>query len=90
MINLDQAKIDPTSVFHRPKDVLKEKTLSREQKIDILKRWEYDERGLAVAEAENMQSANGNRHSNLDEVLACLRELDAEKNGIRGAGAQHD
>ncbi len=89
MINLDQAKIDPTAVFHRPKDVLKEKTLSREQKIDILKRWEYDERELAVAEAENMQSANGNRHSNLDEVLTCLRELDAEKNDTHSTGTQH-
>ena len=53
-IDIEKAKLNPSSVFKRPADVLKT-TFSREEKIDILRRWAYDEREMAVAEEENMQ-----------------------------------
>lgn len=53
-MTLDQALLDPTSVFSRPEDVVREVDLSRLDKIRILKRWEYDARELEVADEENM------------------------------------
>jgi len=79
MVNLERAKIDPSSVFDKPRDVLKEGALTREQKIDILRRWAYDEREMAVAEEENMQSANKEPNSTLDEILKSLLELGVDK-----------
>lgn len=75
MVDIDAAKINPSSVFKRPSDVLKEKSLSRELKIDILRRWAYDEREIAVAEEENMQGVNSDRSNILDDVLKCLLTL---------------
>lgn len=84
MVNIEVAKIDPSSVFKRPHDVVHEKTLSRSQKIDILRRWAYDERELAVAEEENMQSAAHDGHGIiLDEILQSLLELGVDKDQDR-------
>ncbi len=80
MVNLEVAKIDPASVFKTPHDVVDETTLSRSEKIDILRRWAYDEREMSVAEEENMQSAADNDHSIiLDEILHSLIELGVDK-----------
>ncbi len=74
-MDLKQAMLDPTSVFAKPDDVLQEQSLTREQKIKILRRWEYDARELQVADEENM---GGGPPDALDEVLNVLRQLDAE------------
>lgn len=75
MIDVEKAKLDPTSVFAHPRDVLADKSLTREQKIDILRRWAYDAREIEIADEENM----GGRPIDdpLDEVLKCLKELGA-------------
>ena len=52
MIDVKQATLDPTSVFKEPTDVGADETMSRDQKIEILHRWEYDARELEVAEEE--------------------------------------
>lgn len=75
MVDIEMAKLDPTSVFKNPRDVLKDPSLTREQKIDILRRWAYDEREMSVAEEENMQSANIEPDNILDEILKSLLEL---------------
>jgi hypothetical protein len=69
---------NPAAVFARPEDVCTEATLTREQKIAILKQWEYDARELTVAEEENM---GGESNNMLDDVLAALNNLggDPEK-----------
>lgn len=38
-IDLDQALSCPTCVFRRPEDIVEHPTLTRAQKIDILRRW---------------------------------------------------
>jgi hypothetical protein len=75
MMNLEKAMLNPTSVFARPNDVLAEQTLTREQKIRVLRRWEYDARELEVADEENM---GGGPPDVLDQVLKALHRLDAE------------
>jgi len=73
-MNMEQAMLDPTSAFACPDDVCNESSLTRDQKIKILLRWEYDTRELGVAEEENM---GGGPPSDLDQVLKALRRLDA-------------
>ena len=74
-MNIEKALLDPASSFSTPADVCKELTLTQEQKIQILRRWEYDARELEVAEEENM---SGGGPDVLDEVLAALHQLNAE------------
>lgn len=55
-IDFKAAILDPASTFACPEDVLEIDSLAREQKIEILRRWEYDAGQLAVAEEEGMMS----------------------------------
>ncbi len=52
MIDVSKAMLDPTMVFEDPMDVVATDALTRDQKIEILRRWEYDARELEVAEEE--------------------------------------
>ncbi len=46
-IDLKQAQLDPGSVFSSPEQLRDHHALTREQKIDILRRWAYDASELA-------------------------------------------
>lgn len=74
-MDIEKALLDPTGVFSRPEEVLAEMSLSRDQKIKILRRWEYDARELQVADDENM---GGGAPSVLDRVLEALHQLEAD------------
>lgn len=76
---LEKAKLNPSSVYKRPHDIVEDRTLSRKDKIEILRRWAYDEREISVAEEENMQSPDNYRQIILDEVLSALLELGVER-----------
>ena len=65
---------NPSAVFSHPDMVLEASWLNQEQKIEILRQWEYDARELEVATEENMA---GGPPSLLDDVLRALRSLDA-------------
>lgn len=76
MVNIEKAMVDPSSEFQSPREVLNDYSLSREQKIDILRRWAYDEREMSVAEEENMLKVDNENNENiLDEILKALLEL---------------
>lgn len=75
MIDIEKALLNPASVFKTPEEVFKAKDISREQKIKILRNWEYDARHLQVAEEENML---GPQADVLDQIISALRKLDAE------------
>jgi hypothetical protein len=55
MVDVEKALLDPSLVFKTTEEVLASNELSREQKIKILHRWEYDVRELEVAEEEGMR-----------------------------------
>ena len=76
MIVYEKALRDPTSAFASPEQVLTSTELSREQKIEVLHRWEYDVRELEVAEEENMLSTS-DQPDILGEILRCLHALGA-------------
>lgn len=71
-INVEKALLDPSSVFATPAEVTNASDLTREQKIEILQRWEYDARELQVAADENM---GGDAGGLLSDVLAALHQL---------------
>jgi hypothetical protein len=71
-IDYEQALLDPSTQFSQPDAVLKELGLTREQKIEILRRWAYDESEIAVAEEEGMK---GGESSLLQPILIALEQL---------------
>lgn len=74
---LDQAKLDPGSVFHGPEDVLGA-SLSPDDKKAILLRWEVDAEALMRATEEGMPPSD-NRRSPAELLVAlqaALRSLD--------------
>ena len=74
MIDVEKALLDPGLVFKTPGEVLANNELTRAQKIEILRRWEYDVRELQVADEEGME---GPEPVTLDAVLDALRTLGA-------------
>ncbi len=86
MTDIQDALLDPAAAFRTPEGVLRRDDISRDQKIEILRRWEYDARELAVAEEENMVGGPPNL---LDQVLDALRELDAEIDAEHSAPTKH-
>ncbi|MGF1604328.1 MAG: hypothetical protein ACFCU8_20410 [Thermosynechococcaceae cyanobacterium] len=73
-MNIEQAILDPTRVFSCPVEVCHEPSFTRDQKIKVLRCWEYDARELEVAEEENME---GGPPGMLDKVLWALHQLNA-------------
>jgi len=73
MTEFEKALNNPASFFKSPQDVVAQKDFSRENKIEILRRWEYDQRELLVAEEENMPVKHPNNR--LKEILQALSEL---------------
>ncbi len=71
--DFDKAIKDPTLVYHTPQDVLADLRLSDEQRLQILKRWEQDQRELQVAQEEGM---SGGEENILKEILDAMETLD--------------
>lgn len=71
-VNMDQALLDPGSIFKAPEDVLSHAALAREQKIEILRRWEYDAAEMCVAIEEGMP---GDESGLLGRILLALNQL---------------
>lgn len=78
-MDIDQAKLDPATVFRRPHDVLNADEVSPEDKKAILLRWEADAEALIRATEEGMPpSDNRGPGELLREVQAALQELDTK------------
>lgn len=67
-----KALLDPPSVFDTPAAVLSDRSLTTPQKVEILRRWEYDACEVSVAEEEGMPAQNG---ETLKQILQALQEL---------------
>ncbi len=77
MIDVKKAMLDPTMVFKDPNEVVASDELTRDQKIEILRRWEYDAHQLEVAEEEAGMGVR--RPEILDRVIQALHTLGAER-----------
>lgn len=84
-IELKRARLVPSSVFASPGAVVRSEVLSRAQKIEILRRWEFDAtRGGAVM----IGTIPTSRDSMLDQVRGALIALGAGPSR-RTAPARH-
>lgn len=70
--DMDQALLDPGSVFATPDLVLLHDGLSKAQKIEILRRWEYDASEGCVAAEEGMPAGESDL---LRRILLALGRL---------------
>ena len=77
MIDVTKVMLDPTKVFKEPKDVVASNELTRNQKIEILRWWEFDARALEVAEEEAGTAVLGPEM--FDRVVQALHTLGAER-----------
>ncbi len=77
MIDVTRAMLDPTMVFKEPKDVVASNELTRDQKIEILRRWKYDAQQLEVAEDEAGMAVR--RPEMFDRVVQALHMLNVER-----------
>ena len=77
MIDVKMAMLDPPMVFKVPKDVVANVELTRDQKIEILRRWEYDARQLEVAEEEAGMAVR--QPDMFDRVVQALHMLDVDR-----------
>jgi hypothetical protein len=76
MIDVEKALLNPAAIFKSPQQVIDTKDLSREQKIEVLRRWEYDVREIQVLDDEST-TAKETHAVTLDVVLNALRSLGA-------------
>ena len=84
--NFDKALVDARAVFKLPEDVVTASDLTREQKIEILRRWEYDAREIQVADEEGMTAPPSESQSApLDLILKALRALGAQSDPEKSA-----
>ncbi len=68
---------DPAQVFGDPSNVVSDLELTRDQKIEILRRWEFDAHELEVAEEEAGMSVL--QPEMFDRIVKALHALGAER-----------
>ena len=72
MTCVETALADPSSVYKEPAEVLLDKELTKEQKLEVLRQWEFDAREILMADEENMV---GDSPSMLHRVLEAIESL---------------
>jgi len=73
-MKFDDLLLDPANAFDSPDQVVTAEQLSREQKVQILRRWDNDARQLMAAQSEGMTSADSGSVvlKQVQEALATL------------------
>lgn len=71
-MRISRALLDPAAEYETPDDVLNDPALSEAQKIEILRRWEYDASEISVAEEEGMAHVDS---VTVGQVLLALHKL---------------
>ena len=77
------AELDPAAAFSTPEQVRDHPTLSIDEKIEILRRWAYDDADMAVALEEGMPEGRGHdlEHRVLTILASLSNSLDLERTG---------
>ena len=74
----DQALLTPQKIFDLPMEVVETDSMTTNQKLKVLKRWEADANDLEVAANENMTGGESSRYG---EVRRAIHEL-CEREGV--------
>ncbi len=68
--------LDPAGAYAKPRDLVEDDRLTREQTIEILRRWEYDESERRVAEEEGMPPERADDDGDLlQQIVLALNAL---------------
>ena len=86
----ERLSTDVSKHFASPKALLAEDDLTREQKLALLRQWEYDLHLMQVATEENMTSdaPPGNNAEKIREVRAAAEKLGADTESDGSAAAK--
>ncbi len=79
-----EAATNPTRYFKRPRQVVDDRRLAREEKLAVLQAWELEARSLAVASEERM---SGGEPSLLQDVVEARLALGAQTEPTKDTGA---
>jgi len=85
-VDLHKAMIDPGATFKAPEDVRDHPSLSRDKKIEILKRWQYDAAEDDVAEEEGMATASA---SLTRRIMLSLNSISTEHGNSPSPPTKH-
>ena len=67
--DVEAKKVNPSSSYNDPKEVLSDNSLSRDEKIAILREWYYDALRLQESEGENMSGGEPDRLRSVSNAL---------------------
>lgn len=74
--------LDPGAVFKSPRDVVQRNDLSRQEKLQILRQWQYDAAEGAVALEEGMPGSEDDLPRQINLALEQLQgDIDSEHVG---------
>jgi hypothetical protein len=73
-IDLERALNDPADLFGSPDEVVHHSTLTREQKIQILRNWKLDASRLEGSEGEGMRGEDAPMLHRVSRALALMEE----------------
>ncbi len=82
-VNSKKARIDPSSEFDKPQDIVDSKGLTRGQKLEALRRWLFDVERRLASDAEGMYQP-GNSTSDVDlmeKIKKAQEQLSSEPQG---------
>ena len=85
-IELKRARLVPSSVFTSPEAVVRSTDLSRTQKIQILRRWEFD---CSRSPSDERTACLGDFTGMLSQVRGALASLGALSLSPRGSDVRH-
>ena len=72
MADFENCLRNPAGAFASPEDVMQRDDFSREQKLQILKQWRYDEYETEVADQENMAADKPDRLGEINNLILKL------------------
>lgn len=74
MADFETCMRNPAGTFGQPEDVVNRSDFSKEQKLEILKQWRYDEYETEVADQENMGADKPDRLGEINNLILQLEE----------------
>jgi hypothetical protein len=84
--DVERALVDPSAVFAAPENVLSSPGLSRQQRIEILRRWHDDATDISVAVEEGMP---GGEETLLRRITLALESLTGPVDPERTGASKH-
>lgn len=68
----EKALLNPADAFADPEDVVAHDGLTREQKVEILERWQHDADETAVAQSEGMEGGDTTERRKIAKALEAV------------------